>query len=96
MKWESPKEEKVIFAKFSEAALQRYSQEKVWSKFKVEHPCRSVISIKLQGNFIEMTLRHGCFPVKFSSLTNNLLSKKHVFLHILTSMMEGVAASCLK
>ena len=27
------------------------------------HPCRSVISIKLQNNFIEISLQHGCFPV---------------------------------
>ena len=26
-------------------------------------PCRSVISIKLFCNFIEIALRHGCFPV---------------------------------
>ena len=25
-----------------------------------EYPCQSVISIKLQSNFIEVTLRHGC------------------------------------
>ena len=25
-----------------------------------EHPCRSVIAIKLLCNFIEITLRHGC------------------------------------
>ena len=30
------------------------------SKFTGEHPCRSVISIKLQSNFIEITLWHGC------------------------------------
>ena len=36
---------------------------KICSKFTVEHPCRSVISIKLQSNFIEITLWHGCFPV---------------------------------
>ena len=35
----------------------------VCSKFTGEHPCRSVISIKLQNNFIEITLRHGCSPV---------------------------------
>ena len=29
----------------------------------LEHPYRSVISIKLQSNFIEITLRHGCCPV---------------------------------
>ena len=33
------------------------------SKFKGKHPSRSVISIKLQRNFIETALRHGCFPV---------------------------------
>ena len=26
------------------------------------HPCCSVISINLQSNFIEITLRHGCSP----------------------------------
>ena len=32
-------------------------------KFTGERPCRSVISIKLQSNFIEIALRHGCSPV---------------------------------
>ena len=36
---------------------------KICSKFIGEYPCRSVISIKLQSNFIEITLRHGCSPV---------------------------------
>ena len=36
---------------------------KICSKFTGEHPCRSVISIKLLCNFIEITLRHGCSPV---------------------------------
>ena len=36
---------------------------KIWSKFTGEHPCQSVISIKLKSNFIEVTLRHGCSPV---------------------------------
>ena len=31
------------------------------SKFTGEHPCRSVISIKLLYNFIDMALRYGCF-----------------------------------
>ena len=38
---------------------------KTCSKFKGENPCRSVISVKLQSNFIEITLRHGCSPVNF-------------------------------
>ena len=37
---------------------------KICSKFTGEHPCRSAISIKLQSKFIEITLRHGCSPVK--------------------------------
>ena len=36
---------------------------KICSKFTGEHPYRSVISIKLQSNFIEITLRDGCCPV---------------------------------
>ena len=31
-------------------------------KFTGEHPCQSAISIKLQSNFIEIALRHGCSP----------------------------------
>ena len=29
-----------------------------------EHPCEIVISLKLQSNFTEITLPHGCSPVK--------------------------------
>ena len=36
---------------------------KICSKYTGEHPCRSVISIKLQSNFIEIALRHGCSSV---------------------------------
>ena len=36
---------------------------KICSKFIGEHPCRSVISIKLQSNFIKITLWHGVSPV---------------------------------
>ena len=36
---------------------------KMYSKFTGEHPCRSAISIMLFCNFIEITLRHGCYPV---------------------------------
>ena len=32
---------------------------KICSKFTGEHPCSSVISIKLLSNFNEITLRHG-------------------------------------
>ena len=36
---------------------------KIWSKFTGEHPCRSVISVNLQSNFIEIALRYGRFPL---------------------------------
>ena len=36
---------------------------KICSKFTVEYPCWSVISIKLQKNFIEIKLWHRCSPV---------------------------------
>ena len=36
---------------------------KICSKFTGEHPCQSAISTKLQGNLIEITLRHACSPV---------------------------------
>ena len=36
---------------------------KICSRFTGEHPCWSVISIKLLCNFIEIALRRGCSPV---------------------------------
>ena len=35
----------------------------ICSKLTGEHLCRSAISMKLQSNFIEIALRHGCSPV---------------------------------
>ena len=35
---------------------------KMYSKFTGEYPCLSVILIKFQSNFFEITLRHGCSP----------------------------------
>ena len=45
-----------------EVFLEKYVL-KICSKFTGEHPCRSLISIKLLWNFIEITLRHECSPV---------------------------------
>ena len=36
---------------------------KICSKFIGGHPCQSAISIKLPCNVIEITFRHGCYPV---------------------------------
>ena len=38
---------------------------KIYSKCTGEHLCQSVISIKLQSNFIEIALQHGCSSVNF-------------------------------
>ena len=51
---------------------------KIYRKFTGEHPCRSVISIKLQSNFIEIALRHRCTPV-------NLL---YILEHLWTAVSE--------
>ena len=51
----------------TEAALQIFSLWKgvlkLCSKITRKRPCRSVISIKLQSNFIEIALQYGCSPV---------------------------------
>ena len=49
---------------------------KMCSKFTGEYPCRSVISIKLQSNFIEIALRHGCFPVNLLHIFRTPFTKK--------------------
>ena len=36
---------------------------KICSRPTREHPCQSLILIKLQANVIDITLRHGCSPV---------------------------------
>ena len=40
---------------------------KICSKFKGEHPCVSVIVIKLQSKFNGITLPHGCSPVNLQN-----------------------------
>ena len=58
---------------------------KIYGKFTGEHSCRSVISVSLQTNFIEITFRQGCsrlnllyiFKTTFSKNTSGgLLLKK--------------------
>ena len=42
-----------------------------------EHSCRSMISIKLQSNFMEITLQHGCSPVNFLHIFRTPLPKSN-------------------
>ena len=48
---------------------------KIWCIFTGEHPCRSVISIKLKSNFIEITLWYGCSP---ANLLHNCIFSEHL------------------
>ena len=57
---------------------------KICSKFTGKHPCRNVISKKLQSNFIEITLRHGCSPVTLLHISRTSFYKNTsggLFLH---------------
>ena len=51
---------------------------KLYRKFTGEHPCRSVISIKLLFcNFIEITLGHG-FSCTFTAYFQNIFFYEHL------------------
>ena len=50
---------------------------KICSKFTREHPWRSVISLKLQNNFNEITLWHGCSSVNLLHIFIALFSKNN-------------------
>ena len=47
---------------------------KICSKVTGEHPCWSVISIKLQSSFIEITFRHWCSPVNLLQIFRTSLN----------------------
>ena len=48
---------------------------KIWKKLTGEHPCRSAILIKLQANFIKITLRRGFFPANLLHIFRILFLK---------------------
>ena len=48
---------------------------KICSKFTGEHPCRSVMSITLLCNFIEIALWHVCSPVNLLHISKTPLPK---------------------
>ena len=48
---------------------------KFCSKCTREHPCGSVISVKLLCNFIEIALWHGCSPVNLLHIFRTLFSR---------------------
>ena len=60
---------------------------KICSKFTGEHPCQSAISIKLQSNFIEILLWHGCSPVNLLHILRTA-SYKNTFRWVLLHMLQ--------
>ena len=54
-----------------EVFLEKYIL-KICSKFTGERPCGSAISVKLQSNFIEVTLRHRCSRVNLLHISEHL------------------------
>ena len=45
---------------------------KIYNKFTGEHPCRSMISVNLLCNFIEINLWYGCSPVNLPHIFRTL------------------------
>ena len=48
---------------------------RICSKLTWEDPCQSAISIKLQNNFIEVALQHGCSYVDLLHISRTLFPK---------------------
>ena len=61
---------------------------KICSKFTGEHPCRSAISVKLQSNFIEITLRHGCSPLNLLYIFRTPFTKNTFWRLLLKKYLE--------
>ena len=65
---------------------------KICSRFTGEHPCRSVISIKLLCNFIEIIFRQGCSPVTLlhifrTSFTKNTSGRRLLGFSVLFTIL---------
>ena len=70
----------------SKDVLKKRCSENMQQTYK--RPCRSVISKKLHGNFIEPALRHGCSPVNLMHIFRTTFLKNTaggVLLNILTA-----------
>ena len=52
---------------------------KICSKFTGEQPSRSVISIKLKSNFVEITLQHVCSSVHLLHIFRAPFSQEHLW-----------------
>ena len=66
---------------------------KICNKFTEEHPCRRAISIKLLCSFIEIALRHECFPINLLHIfrTSFSMSTSKGLLLVLTLSLHIIA-----
>ena len=71
---ESPSSFNNVQKQPSRGALKKRCSE-ISSKSTGEHPCRSAILIKLQSNFIEISLQHGCSPLNLLHIFRTPLPK---------------------
>ena len=62
---------------------------KICSKFTGEHPCRRVILIQLQSNFIEITLRFGRSLVNLLYVFRTTFPKNNSGEMLLTLVQSG-------
>ena len=69
---------------------------KICSKFTVEHPCQSVISVKLLCSSIEITLWRGCSPVKLLYISRTTFTKNNSGRLSLNIISRGRNLTCLK
>ena len=72
--------------------IKKCSYKKVCSNCVGEQPCRSVISIKLLCNFIEITFWHRCSPVNLLHILRTAFSKNTsgvLFLNVALVIMEN-------
>ena len=74
---------------------------KICSRFIGKHSCRSAISIKLQSNFIEIALWHGCssvnllhiFRTPFPKKTFRRLCRKYPWIFLLAKFRDHSSCS---
>ena len=68
---------------------------KICSKFAGEHPCRSVILVKLQGNVIEITLQHSCSTVNLLHILRTAFSRNTSgWLRLYFETLPVILVSC--
>ena len=87
------KKNKYFFSQSMGVLTKRCSEN--CSKFTGEHPGQSVISIKLQSKFIEITLWHGCSPVNLLHIFRTSFPKNihgGLLLPIPTALPEIVSS----